>query len=599
MRLPIDVVRRSPCRLTGLSTVLAMSLAPTIHAAAPPAWHNAELDPVWQWSVPAPTIPDRRAFLWVDPACTHVRGIVVGLQNMLEEPLFERVAFRRACAANGLAILMVYSGHDRAAGDERAPAHAPRSYLDIFLNPDFAEGSENAKLAGEDLQRLLDRLARESGYPEVARAPLLPVGHSSAGSFVWHLYRWDPGRIFAMLPYKTGLKSDGPAGIPILDVNSEWFDYGKSTVNVSTKPTDFRAEQAVRAKDPNALFGMYVDVGAGHCDVSDDSAAVVSLFLKTAVVERIPAETPDGQPVKLNPIDVATGWLIAPADLGKAGVRPVAYADWKGDPAQALWYASRELAEAVQDHMVAQYAKRPQQLNFVRDDGTVPTTGGTFNFSPKFIDDQGTFRLEARYIDELQAPDVYPAGTQLGHGDQPILYRVNSGCVRQVGPDTFRVVPHPGPLIPQGNPWEPTLVAYVRGDDRFRPTERPAHAFVNVVNRSGAAQTIDFPAVPNRSADDPSPTRLTATASSGLPVQYDVISGPVRLGDDGGSLEPATLPPHLRTPARVLVSAFQWGRPSGTKVQSAGPVVRQFWVVRPGDVLPADGAEAPAPPAAR
>lgn len=167
-------------------------------------WRNIESDPVWQWSVPAPTIPGRRAFLWIPPQCNHVRGIVIGLQNMLEKPLFERCAFRAACAADDLAIVLICSGHDRMPGDEKRTV--VRSYLDIFLNPDFPKGGENPKLAGEDLQRLLDRLAEESGYPEIAQAPLMPVVHSSAGSFVWHLYEWDPGRIFAMMPFKTGLQ---------------------------------------------------------------------------------------------------------------------------------------------------------------------------------------------------------------------------------------------------------------------------------------------------------------------------------------------------------------------------------------------------------
>lgn len=48
---------------------------------------------VWQWSVPASTIPDRRAFLWLPLDCQHVRGLVVACQNMIEKPLFERPAF--------------------------------------------------------------------------------------------------------------------------------------------------------------------------------------------------------------------------------------------------------------------------------------------------------------------------------------------------------------------------------------------------------------------------------------------------------------------------------------------------------------------------
>lgn len=240
--------------------------------------------------------------------------------------------------------------------------------------------------------------------------------------------------------------------------------------------------------------------------------------------------------MKLKPVDIESGWLIAPADLGKAGIEPVAFKDWKGDPRDALWYPDQAFAETMQKHLIEQFAKKPQQLNFLKDDGSVPQSGGTFSFRPKFIDDQGTFKLEARFIDAVDNVELYSPGTKLQHGDDPILYRVNSGAVRQVGPDSFRIVPTLGPIGPQGNPWEPTLIAYSRGDNSFRPTERPAHAQVSIVNTEGSEQTIDFPAIADHSCDDPSLIRLSATASSGLPVQYFVISGPVRLSDEGGIL---------------------------------------------------------------
>src|SRR5207248_2621019 len=131
-------------------------------------------------------------------------------QNMLEQPLFERPAFRAACAENGIGLLLIQSGHDRAPDDDKNPSHPPRSSLDIFLNPNYPKGGEDPAGAGADLQKVLDDLAEVSGYQELRHVPLMPVGHSSAGSFVWHLYKWDPSRIFAMMPLKTGPKDDGP-----------------------------------------------------------------------------------------------------------------------------------------------------------------------------------------------------------------------------------------------------------------------------------------------------------------------------------------------------------------------------------------------------
>jgi hypothetical protein len=534
---------------------------------------------VWQWSVPAPTIPGRRAFLWIPPDCQRVRGIVVACHNMLEKPLFERPAFRAACAENDLGIVMIFSGHDTAPDDGNNPNHPQRSYLDVFLNPNFSWGKssdadENPKLAGEDLQRVLNALATESGFSEIRYAPLMPVGHSSAGSFVWHLYRWDPSRIFAMLPLKTGVKADGPQGIPIFNVESEWFDYGKSANNVWSKPSDIAAQLRARANGAESLFGFYPDIGSGHCHVSDDSIKMISLFLKNVVTARIPKDTPENAPVMLKPVAAGSGWLLDPHTLGQPEGKPIAYADWPGDPKNGFWYLDRKLAGAVQNHTTEQLAKRPQFIGFVKD-GVTNNGAGIFNFTPKFLDDAGTFQLEAAFVDTLTNTDLHPPGTKFGHPGTPILFRVNSGALVQTGPNTFRVCPHAGPIAPQGNPWEPTIVAYNLGDEDFRPTEHPAHVNVSIINQSGAAQTLDFAKISDQKADTKA-VKLEAKTSAGLPVQYFIVSGPATI--DGDTLIFEKLPQRTKYPVRVIVSAFQWGRNNDPKVQSVGPVTREFFI---------------------
>ena len=533
---------------------------------------------VWQWSVPVPSLEGRRAYLWVPPGCRRVRGLVIGLQNMLEQPLFERDAFRQAAAANDLGILLVFSGHDRG-DDDKNPDHPKRSALDIFLNPNYPHGDEDPKGCGEDLQKALDTLATESGYPEIRFAPLMPVGHSSAGSFVWHLYRWDASRIFAMMPLKTGIKTDGPQGIPIFNVESEWFDYGGNSNNVSSKPSDIANQLRARANGDASLFGFMIDVGSGHCAVSDNSMILVSQWLKSAVAARIPRMAPLDAPVPLLAVKPESGWLIDVAAFGKPETKAVAYASYHGDPKKAFWYPDRALAEAVQAHASGQLAKKPQQLNFLKE-GVAPEVGGTFSLSPKYGEDGATFRVEARFIEHLKSnTDLVPPDYTFEHGPGPILYKVNSGGLVQVGPDTFRACPRPGPIVPQGNPWEPTIVAYTPGDRVFRPTERPAHVNISIVNKDGAPQTLDFPKIADVHLRDlRTPVRLAAKASSGLPVEYVVVSGPAAVR--GSELVFDAIPGRAKFPVRVLVQAFQWGRASGARVQSVGPEVREFFIQR-------------------
>lgn len=544
----------------------AVPSSPGVAASADDAVFRADIDEVWQFSVPVPATPGRQACLWVPPECHRVRGVVVALQNMLEKPLFERPAFRRALAASDLALVLVFPGRDSA------------NPLDIFLSPGGPKGPEQPAEAGAVLQLTLDALASESGYPEIKYAPLIPVGHSSAGSFVWHLYRWDASRLAAMVPFKTGLKTDGPQGIPIFNVESEWFDYGKASNNVWSKPGDVEKQLRVRANGDASLFGFYLDVGAGHCNVSDDSIAPLAMFLRKVVAARIPADAPLDAPVALRRLAPESGWLVDISTFGRSGTRAVAYADFTGDPRQAFWYLDRELAEAVQKHVSLQLAKKPQHLNFLTKEGVAPTVGGTFNFGPTYLDDAGTFRLQAAFLDRMTETDLFPPKTVLGHADSPIRYRVNSGAVTQVGLDTFRIRPHFGPHLPQGNPWEPTLIAYHPGDATYRPAERAGHAYVRITLTEGAEQQIEFPAIPDQAAARLAPIKLAATAGSGLPVQYYMVSGPARI--EGDTLVFAPLPVRARYPIQVVVAAWQWGRPDNPKVRSAAPVLREFFVQR-------------------
>jgi hypothetical protein len=103
-------------------------------------------------------------------------------------------------------------------------------------------------------------------------------------------------------------------------------------------------------------------------------------------------------------------------------------------------------------------------------------------------------------------------------------------------------------------------------------------------------QTITFPSLPGVTGTNLQTITLTgtlgATASSGLPVQYWVASGPYRSsGSDGGTLIPDQIPPGTKFPMRVVIGAWQWGRPSsvaGTTYKSAYPVFQTFWIFKDG-----------------
>lgn len=65
---------------------------------------------------------DRRAYLWVPENCHRVRGIIIGIQNMLEELILADATLREAAMAAGLAIVWITPGDAEYRKSER-PAH--------------------------------------------------------------------------------------------------------------------------------------------------------------------------------------------------------------------------------------------------------------------------------------------------------------------------------------------------------------------------------------------------------------------------------------------------------------------------------------------
>lgn len=513
----------------------------------------------YQWSVPAESANGtRRAYLWIAPDCRQVRGLLVGLQNMLEKPMFEDPAIRQACAESGLGIVWIAPLTEN--GREK-------------LNQKF--GPE----AWPTLQQLLAELAGESGYAEVATAPLLPVAHSAATPFVWGMDALGPSRIIAVLPYKGWFMGHVSPGVPVLHVASEYAEVGGTNWG-ETYLKDRREVQRLRGEGADRLIGEFADIGAGHFEWNPNAAPVIAMFIKKAVAARVPAVASPDTPVQLKPVDPRSGWLLDPAKLGEKDNQPVPAEKWTGDPSKAFWYFDKELATAVNDFLVAGLAKKPQVIDFVENGRPVSLEkGGMADLHPKFLEDGMTFKVEATALGKSPTRRLYD-GAEVGHAPGPVQFRVSTGALKQTGPDTFRVWLERGGVERQGPPWEPWIMAWQSGDDEYRRADRPGHPWVSVVNKSGKPQTIDFPRIENQPPGVKT-LKLRATSDAGLPVQFFVVSGPARLADDDATLEFLPVPPRGKFPVRVIVGAYQWGRVTGEKIQSAGPVFQEFFLGKP------------------
>jgi hypothetical protein len=525
----------------------------------------------WQYSVPTESVSGtRRAYLWLPPDCQRVRGLLVGLQNMLERPVFEDPQIRRACAESGLGIVWI------------APLTENNQEK---LNQKF--GPE----AWPTLLQTLNDLAKESGSAEISNAPLLAVAHSAATPFVWGMGAQGPARIIAILPYKGWFTAHGPLDVPVFHVGSEYGEVGGTNWG-ETYLNDRKALLKMRGENERCLLGEFVDIGAGHFEWNPDAAKIIAMFIKKAVALRVPdssgrrrgdesltekkLETPHVVSYELKPVDPNSGWLIDPEKLGTAEGKPVPAALLKADHKKFFWYFDEELARAVNDFMAAGLAKKPQVIDFVENGKPVPLEkGGMADLHPKFLEDGATFRVEATPLDKSPIARLY-GGAEVGHASGPVQFRVSTGALKQTGPATFRVWLGRGGVERQSSPWEPWIMAWQPGNDEFRRADRPGHPWVYIVNKNGKPQTIDFPKIENQKLGTKT-LKLKATSDSDLPVQFFIVSGPVELKDDD-TIEFLPVPPRSRFPVRVIIGAYQWGRTVEPKLQSAGPVFQEFCI---------------------
>lgn len=192
--------------------------------------------------------------------------------------------------------------------------------------------------------------ATESGYKELAYAPVVPIGHSAAASYPWNFAAWNPERTLAVLSihgdaplaWHTGFGGRNTdwgkrtiEGVPGLMVESE-YEWWEERVQPAL---DYKT------KYPQAPISFLADAGYGHFDISDEMIDYLCLFLKKAAKFRLPAKMPLDKPTRLIPVDPSIGWLAArfhPDTKPEAPAAP--YARYKENVQDAFWYFDKEIA---------------------------------------------------------------------------------------------------------------------------------------------------------------------------------------------------------------------------------------------------------------
>ena len=207
--------------------------------------------------------------------------------------------------------------------------------------------------AFQDCMRVV---ATASQHPELSNAPYVGVGFSAGGGFALNLMNFDPDKTIAVAsysaPYIFKRRIAEPPSAAVLNVPSICITGDQEGFNVplapgvdpSTGPAKID-EVFVPYRPQGAEYAWLERQGLGHqYDVNRQDVLGMPL-LDAAVRARYPQ---DGDvtkgPVKLLPLDPATGW-IADNTTWKSGITKIVPANqFQGDLGHSSWLQNEDLA---------------------------------------------------------------------------------------------------------------------------------------------------------------------------------------------------------------------------------------------------------------
>ncbi len=514
---------------------------------------------VYQYAV---QVGERTAYLWIPPDCKYVRGIIMSLSNLTERRWLEDPIIRQAAAEEGLGI--VWLGP--------VPGPSKETGKNTALTADMKPG------APEALQQMLKDMAAESGYDELEWAPFIAMGHSANGPFAWNVPNWNAERTIAAIPIKTvplpALHFEGVPLCYIVGETTEWPQYrdGRPGDRDFFWPVVRDSALARRRDSENNLVGVVTDPGGGHFDWSERQARFVALYIHKACKYRLPGKTQVRGPVKLKRINILSGWLTDTGGMQPDSFSAAPYQQYKGDPKKAYWFFDEETAKAAIAFCGDRRRREKQMLSFEQNGRLLPVAKQGFAalaFQPE--QDGISFTVKGGFLTELP-PELTGAGSPLGHAPGAISFRVITGPAVQTGSNAFRVQFDRAGM--GGAIW---LQEEQAGNEQYRHAVQPGQVNIPAMLKDGAPQDIRFPAIADQKAGISS-IALTATAGSGLPVNYYVVAGPAYI--EGNRLICTPVPVRSKYPVKITVVAYQWGRTIAPLYQSAQPVTRVFYLRR-------------------
>lgn len=517
----------------------------------------AAVEPEWQWCIDVKQMAENpknahpRAFMWVPPSCREVKAVLLGQNNMEEIMIMEDPGFRRQMEHLGVAM--------------------------VWVSPMFDHTFNFRNHAVETLEGLLADLAAESGYAEVATAPLIGIGHSAAASFPYYMAAAMPQRVIGCLsvsgqwPY---FRDKNFAPDIWGDLNIDCIPCLETMGEYESALTWANRGLQERGSHEHLALSMLSCPAEGHFASSPEKAQYLALFI-AKVLQYGGHQDPTCQ-----------GWLMPRWTGDEAPTTQAApVAEYQGDRSQAFWTFDEEMARATEQYQ-ARYRGKQRQLVGLRQWGENLRQRNShlqIHLRNQFGQDGRSIKVEPYFLDTVpgDSPRLtswahLPVGSGIGHAaDGKFELRKICGPFEVVGDTLLRLKWNRYSNYRGDGRDAMTFAIWHPGDDVYRAAVQQCELAFNLYRfKNGKEQTITFQPIA-------SPTKkqlkqsieLRATSDSGLPVDYFVVAGPCHI--EGNRLVFHKLPARAKLPMRVEVVAWQSGN---EQVNTAKPVTQVFYI---------------------
>ncbi len=440
------------------SLILFLCIALNIHAVGASGMYQYSVSLTHYISLETGKAPT--AYLWVPDHCDTIKAVMLAQQNMTEEQLFKMPSFQHAMERLHVALL--------------------------WAAPAFSQKWDPATSCQTTFEEMMTAIAYQSGHLEIAKAPVIPFGHSAQATFPRNFAAWNPNRTLCIISFhgdapRTNLCGFGTSnvewgrtrnidGIPGLMIEGE-YEWWEARV---------RPALAFRMMYPESCISFLCDTGHGHFDCSEQTTEYIAKFIEKSLKVRLQG---NGTLKQVNPQD---GWLAEryhPDILGTDGTEkgkmstietnrpaPAPFAEYKGDPHDAFWYFDREMAELTETRYRETRGKAMQYVGFMDKDKLVPYNdklqgGMEWTFTPK--GKKLTFSIKPVYTDSTHSALCKQ------HGTGKLHIEVICGPVKKIGDNTFTIYPYEAGWDDTRRSFSCWLVAVAEPDGEFKGAVQP------------------------------------------------------------------------------------------------------------------------------